>query len=68
MFFVYPTNYAAWFVIIMMIVEWLQRDKEHGLAIDCIRYGWLRAGIYYAIMVAMLLFFGKTGTFVYFQF
>ena len=68
MFFVYPTNYAAWFVIIMMIVEWFQREKGHGLVIDCIKYGWLRAGIYYAIMAAMLLFFGKTGTFVYFQF
>ena len=68
MFFVYPTNYVAYFVIIMIIVEWIQRGKEHGLAIDSIKYGWLRALVYYAIMAAMLLFFGRTESFVYFQF
>ena len=68
MFFTYPNNFAGYFVIIMLVVEWIQRDKEHGLAIDNIKYAWLRAMIYYAIMAVMLLFIGNTETFIYFQF
>ncbi|MBO7481729.1 MAG: MBOAT family protein [Bacteroidales bacterium] len=68
MFFTYPNNHAGYFVIIMLVVEWIQRNKEHGLAIDNIKYSWLRAIIYYAIMAVMLLFIGNTETFIYFQF
>ena len=31
-FFLYPFNHAGWLVLIMLTVEWLQRGKEHGLA------------------------------------
>lgn len=56
----------AW-VVIMLAVEWVQRAREHGLAIGGVRPGWLRWVIYYAIIVS--LFFGKgVETFIYFQF
>lgn len=67
-FWIYPTNNAGWFVIIMLIVEWLQRDKEHGLDIRNIKYGWLRIIIYYTLILVMFWFSGKSETFIYFQF
>ena len=67
-FWIYPTNNAGWFVIIMLIVEWLLRDKEHGLDIRNIKYGWLRIIIYYTLIVVMFWFSGKSETFIYFQF
>lgn len=67
-FWIYPTNNAGWFVIIMLIVEWLLRDKEHGLDIKNIKYGWLRIIIYYTLIVVMFWFSGKSETFIYFQF
>ncbi len=67
-FWIYPTNNAGWFVIIMLIVEWLLRDKEHGLDIKNIKYSWLRIIIYYTLIVVMFWFSGKSETFIYFQF
>ncbi len=62
----WPTNL---FVILMLVVEWLQRGKEHGMAIDDIKHGWLRIVIYYAIIVLIFLFSGESPeTFIYFQF
>ncbi len=67
-FFLRPRTYVGWFVVIMLVVEWLQRDKEHGLEIAKMKYSWLRILIYYAIIVMMFLFSGETETFIYFQF
>ena len=67
-FFLYPINYAGWFVLIMLAVEWLQRGKKHGLEISRIKYEWLRIVIYYAIIFVMYLFSVPAETFIYFQF
>jgi hypothetical protein len=52
----------------MVIVEWLQRKKNHGLEIDQINKPWLRWGIYYSIILMILLLGGKQQSFIYFQF
>ncbi len=67
-FLLYPINYAGYFVLLMLVVEWLQRRKEHGLDISGVKYGWLRIAIYYSIIVIMFLFSGESETFIYFQF
>ena len=67
-FLLYPTNYAGYFVLLMLVVEWLQRGKEHGLEISGVRYGWLRIAIYYSLIAMMVYFSGESETFIYFQF
>ncbi len=67
-FFLYPLHGEAWFVVIMLMVEWLQRGKEHGLDINKIKYGWLRLIIYYTTMIVMYFNIGQSDTFIYFQF
>lgn len=68
-FFLYPLHGEAWFVVIMMAVEWSQRRKEHGLDMCTIKYGCIRWGIY-AFFIVMILVFRSIDetTFIYFQF
>ena len=64
----WPTNL---FIVIMLVVEWLQRSKQHGFENICISL--IPSRIIRAVLYAMLLFLfilieGKHGTFIYFQF
>ena len=58
--------------IIVLIVEWLQRDKQHALQIDpapgVLRYTAVRCLLYVSILVAMFFLAGQVQTFIYFQF
>ena len=54
-FFLFPTNYAGFYVLIMLIVEWIQRKKKHGFEISGIKYSWLRILIYYVVIAAIVL-------------
>lgn len=57
------------FIIILVIVEWLQRDKQHGLQINDLQIPkWLRWLIYYLILFAILSLGGQQQEFIYFQF
>jgi hypothetical protein len=57
------------FVIpVLLIIEWLQRTKEHPLKIDNIKFFALRCGIYYALIFAIILFGAiEANQFMYFQ-
>ena len=55
-------------ICIMLVVEWLQRDKEFGLDIRFIKYGWIRWSIYLIISVMIIMVGGLPEPFVYFQF
>lgn len=55
-------------LVIYMLIEWLQRDKEHLLEIPFIKYKPIRIGIYYAILIMIFYFSGETNPFIYFQF
>ena len=61
----WPTNL---FIVIMLVVEWLQRGKEHGLDLHIIKQVWVRALIYYIIVFIFIIASGKSSTFIYFQF
>lgn len=56
------------YVLIVLVVEWFQRDKQHALQIDKIPV-WGRWATYYAVLLSMFLY-SKTGhvPFIYFQF
>lgn len=57
------------FVIVMLVVEWLQRDRRHGLEIKGIfKHRIVRFAIYYILIFVILGFGGKEETFIYFQF
>jgi bacteriorhodopsin len=51
----------------MLIMEWLHRQKQHGLEIAAL-HPWLRRLIYILIIVFIILFSGKNQQFIYFQF
>lgn len=58
---------AFFFIIIMIIVEWINRNKEHCFQIN-IKSKVLRYAIYYGIMLTIVLFSGIQEQFIYFQF
>lgn len=62
---------AIVYIIVLIIVEWLQRGKEHGLqgiSIGILRYRTARIAFYYVFILLMLLLAGEQGNFIYFQF
>jgi len=70
-FFTQPqmfNNLILKFVLILLIVEWLQRNKQHGLQIDRIRYFAVRWGIYITLIYFICYFAGEQQGFIYFQF
>ena len=65
----WPTNL---FIVIMLIVEWLQRGKEHGLngfdRFTLLKNEYVRVVMYSMLLVFIILFGVKHTTFIYFQF
>lgn len=58
------------FASIMIVVEWLQKEKEHGLELGYdTRFTWLRFLLYFVILLFTWIYSepGET-TFIYFQF
>lgn len=56
------------FIAAMTVAEWIGRNHEHGLDIRGVKPVWLRATIYYALAVVILLFSIQSENFIYFQF
>lgn len=56
------------FVLLMLVVEWLNRSKEHGFVVDDIKPRWVRWTIYYTVCFCIILFSSQSETFIYFQF
>ena len=55
----------------MTIIEWLNRDNEHGLQFSAngvTKYPAIRWIIYYTIVISIILFMGINQSFIYFQF
>ena len=55
---------------ILILVEWLHRDKQHGLQFNpkTAHSKWRRWSVYSIIVIFILLFGGKQNNFIYFQF
>ncbi|ULC58274.1 MBOAT family protein [Flaviramulus sp. BrNp1-15] len=56
------------FILILIIVEWLNRNNKHGLELNKIIYTPLRWSIYIFIFCLILLFGAQSQSFIYFQF
>jgi len=66
----YGMNYMR-YGLLLLAVEWLQRDKQHALQFSNrkpFNYRFVRWGIYYAILVIIACYAGTSQTFIYFQF
>ena len=65
----WPTNL---FIVIMLVVEWLQRGKEHGMSknvkLHRVQNDYVFAVIYALLLVLFILFGGQLTSFIYFQF
>ena len=55
------------FIAVMLVVEWLLRNKNHGFQLPAMPRV-LNWTVYFALVVAMLLFGGHAENFIYFQF
>ncbi len=56
------------FVAIMLVVEWIQRKKEHGFVMDGVKSGLLRYACYLAVLAVIFVFGVFNESFIYFQF
>lgn len=55
----------------LLVIEWLQRDKQHGLAFPerwPFNLSWFRWMIYYCILILLSQNLDRQQTFIYFQF
>ncbi|HMJ67931.1 MAG TPA: MBOAT family O-acyltransferase [Cyclobacteriaceae bacterium] len=56
------------FISIMLVVEWFQRTKQHGLEFDQFASRPVRWAIYFLIILLTLNYFQQNQQFIYFQF
>ena len=57
------------FIIILIIIEWLQRDKKHALAFSDSKISKpLRWVLYYTLIIIIFWFGAEKQEFIYFQF
>lgn len=60
---------TLFFIMLLISIEWLQREKQHGLQLsDAAIPKIMRWGIYYAFIMIVLSFGGEQQQFIYFQF
>lgn len=59
---------AIMLIILAVVIEWHQRNKEHPLQIEYKHGKWLRPAIYYFIAILILIFGTQNETFIYAQF
>ena len=55
-------------IMLMLVVEWLPRNKEHAFDLSGMKSHVLKFGIYYVIVAALFWFGGHAESFIYFQF
>ena len=60
--------YTLLCIVILLLIEWINREKKHGLDIN--RYNKKNRWAHYFIIIIMIITFGSfnQNTFIYFQF
>jgi D-alanyl-lipoteichoic acid acyltransferase DltB (MBOAT superfamily) len=59
------------YIVILCLIEWIQRNKEHGLkfsSVGILKYTFIRWSIYLIIFISTFLLAGQQEEFIYFQF
>ena len=55
-------------IVLLFVVEWLQRDREFGLDLSSVKKWYMRWPIYFVLSFIIFAFGGHTVNFIYFQF
>jgi alginate O-acetyltransferase complex protein AlgI len=55
-------------IIIFLLIEWIQRNKQHALQIGDVKHQIIRWGLYISLILMILYFGGSKQIFMYFQF
>ena len=63
-----PPKRAIAFVAIMLVVEWLQRSRAHGLDMSGVRHRTVRYACYLTVLALIFMYGVFNETFIYFQF
>jgi alginate O-acetyltransferase complex protein AlgI len=61
-------NKSLIFILLMLLVEWVQREKQHGLELSGVKNQYVKWGIYYALILVIFEFGANSKSFIYFQF
>jgi D-alanyl-lipoteichoic acid acyltransferase DltB (MBOAT superfamily) len=64
----YSSKIRLLLILIFILIEWLNREKQHGLQIDTIKSPVVRWIVYFAIIGVLFFVGGQSETFIYFQF
>lgn len=56
------------YIAVLLIVEWIQRNKSHALELSGIRSHVLKFAIYYALIFIIFISYVSSESFIYFQF
>ena len=69
-FFISPVFLSRVFgIVVMLLVEWIDRREEYGLSMRGIRYRSIRYAIYIVLLLVTILYFDDgSPKFIYFQF
>ena len=55
-------------IVIMLVIEWIQRDKSHALDLSKVNAAWIRYLSYACIAFLIITLGGHSENFIYFQF
>ena len=55
-------------IILLLLVEWIQRGKSHTMELSAIHKGYIRWAIYFGVLSILFAFGGNATNFIYFQF
>ena len=55
-------------ILVLLLVEWLQRGKSHALELSAIHKSFIKWAIYLGVLFLIIAFGGNAKNFIYFQF
>lgn len=56
------------FILVLLLVEWCQRTRQHGLDFSYSTHKYIRYSMYFFIVFIILVYAGNQSNFIYFQF
>lgn len=56
------------YIFILLVIEWFNRKKQHGLELSAVRFAPVRWTVYLVVFALILLFGVSSDSFIYFQF
>ncbi|MCQ2959916.1 MAG: MBOAT family protein [Bacteroidales bacterium] len=69
LYFMYPSHFGNIFALILLAIEWMQKEKTHALELSSVNSVFLRWIIYFAVIFTIIFFKAyEKNPFIYFQF